>query len=210
MSDATKDQLLGSLASGIGLGLLVGVLLGLSVANVVGSVVAGLAGIFAAFLGLTSSSAEGRVQQQSLFHSLRVGGFGLACTAGVIFGVASRANNLFGESVQTQVSHWTDAGASESDAISFVAYQQLGIVPKDRAVQAPPKPAQSAVALFSSHEQADCSQLSQTRFKDKSRRLVGMRNAGGRWAKFAEAVSKTPPETMGSTLEAGYELVCGD
>jgi hypothetical protein len=207
MSGTQQQDKAWEIGAGTGLGLLMGVLLGLSVTGVIGGVISGLAAMLAAFFGLVKSSAAAG---QSAAHAWRIASFGFACTIGVILGVEARAHNWMGASVQAQVEQWRAAGASSEDAVAFVAYQQLGIVPTGRTVGPRPLASSATTALFASHDQAECSTLSKTRFASAQNRLAAMRGTGGSWAKFATAAADVPADKLDEWLDAGYQLVCGD
>ena len=207
MTDTDRHIQACEIAAGTGLGLLVGVLLGLSVAEVVGGVIGGLAAMLAAFLGLAKSSI-GVAETGS--RTLRIASFGFACTIGVVLGVGARAHNWLGEPIQTQVDRWKAAGALPTDAVAYVAFQQLGIVPVGRTVGAPPKPTPDTTVLFTSHDPSECANLSRARFANAQIRLDTMHNLRGSWGRFADSAASAPGDRLDALLDAGYQLVCGD
>jgi hypothetical protein len=197
------------IAAGTGLGMLVGILVGLSATGVVGGVIGSLAALLAAFLGLTKSSI-GDGDGVAASRTLRIASFGFACTVGVILGVGARAHNWLGEPIQTQAAHWRDAGASREDAVAYVVYQQLGVVPVGRTVGVPPNSTPISSVLMANHDPSECASLSETRFSNAQNRLNAMQNVGGSWGKFADVAKSIPIERLDGMLNAGYQLVCGD
>src|SRR5690349_12202869 len=105
------------IVAGSGLGLLVGLLLSLSVSPVVGGVISELTVLLGAFFGLTPSTGPDR--------AWRIGSFGLACTIGVVAGLALRTGNQFSESIRKQSADWQQAGATKEQAVAFLAYQHF-------------------------------------------------------------------------------------
>ena len=202
-----RQDIAGEIGAGAALGLLVGILLGLSVAEVVGSIIGGLAAMLATFFGLGKSSAE---SNQNTLHTWRIASFGFVCSIGVLLGVATRAHDWLGEPIDAQVERWKVAGASSEEAIVYVAYQRLGIVPLGRTANAPPKATSGATVLFANHDVSECANLSKQRFANEQKRLDAMHNIGGNWATFAKAAASMPANQLDAMLDAGYQLVCGD
>jgi hypothetical protein len=203
MTERPLQHRIGEICAGSALGVLVGVLLGLSVTQVVGGVIASLAAILAAFFGLVAPG-----QAQTADRTWRIAGFGFACTLGVLLGVAARSHDWLSEPLAEQVRRWTQAGASPEDAVAYVAYRQLGIVPSGRSI-VPPKPSEAGSVLFAAHDPATCARLRRSRFGAPADRLSAMGNAGAGWASFAAALRDLPAERLDPVLEAGYQLVCG-
>src|ERR1700744_6070560 len=86
----------GQLFAGVGLGLLVGVLVGLSSSPVVSVVVGALAAGMVTLLGFARSSKDGD-SSYAEGSVIRLGGFGVACAAAVLLGVAIRTHSLGGK-----------------------------------------------------------------------------------------------------------------
>lgn len=193
-------------AAGMGLGLLVGVLLGLSSTGVVGGVVTALAAVLAAFLGLSGTGASSKGMSVG---RARIAAFGFACTLGVGLGLATRAHDWLSEPIGVQVERWRHAGASPADAIDFVAWQRLGVMPHGRTIGEVPKPSAAQTVLFANPSATQCSQLSGRRFAQPAGRLDAMSRAGGSWQRAAEAISRVQDSDHADLMDAAYELACG-
>ena len=74
-----------------------------------------LTALLAAFFGLAKPADE---LQANMLRAVRIAGFSLACTLGVLFGLTARTHGWLSASVQTQVNDWKAAGASPSDALA--------------------------------------------------------------------------------------------
>lgn len=128
--------------SGMGMGLLVGIIVGLSVSEVVSIILGALAALLAAFLGLQDTHASKQSEdgnfRRSRMTGLRAGSFGFACVAAILLGIFMRTHGvLSGEemSLKEQVALWQDAGYEKKDALLYVAYQNLKILPNSMEVQ---------------------------------------------------------------------------
>jgi hypothetical protein len=192
--------------AGSSLGLLTGMLLGLSVAQVVGGAIGALTALLAAFFGLAKTSDQ---LQASMLRAIRIAGFSLACTLGVILGLTARTHGWLSASIQSQVNDWKAAGASPSDALAYVAYQQLGIVPAKMSVSTIPAASRSETGLFANHGIQNCSDLLNARYDSATLRVQAMQQAGGSWAVFANSLATVPADQVGRVADAGYQLVCG-
>lgn len=190
------------LVAGGGLGLLTGLLLGLSVASVVGSVVAALAAVLAGFFGLRSQAEPGGGGRV-----LRIGAFGVACSLGLLAGVAIRAQDLFAPSVAGEVERWTQAGYPPEQARQLVAFRLLGVAPKDAEIL--PKPARDSV-LFAGPSPGECGNLAPQRFAAAGPEAwaEAMTRAGAGWRGLAEAAERVPAERRAGLLEAAWRLAC--
>ena len=111
------------LFAGVGLGLLVGILVGLSSSPVVSVVVGALAAGMVTLLGFTRSS-KGSEPSYSEGSTIRLGGFGVACAAAVIWGLFIRTHNWASPSIAEQVSDVQKAGYSGEEARRWVAVQE--------------------------------------------------------------------------------------
>src|ERR1700741_2864708 len=109
----------GQLFAGVGLGLLVGVL-GLSSSPVVSVVVGALAAGMVTLLGFARSSKDGD-SSYAEGSVIRLGGFGVACAAAVLLGVAIRTHSWLSPSIAKQVSEVQRAGYSGATAVSKMA-----------------------------------------------------------------------------------------
>lgn len=181
-----KEQMRGmvfiQVFSGLGMGLLVGFIVGMSVSEVVSIILGALAALLAAFLGLQDQQAskQGEDDPVKAFNrakmlGLRAGTFGIACVAAILIGVFFRTHNTLSTTepeptLKEQVQVWIDAGYDKKEALQYVAYQNLNILPKTLEVKEAPagKPAGAGVeakaklaVLFSGEGAANfCSDLS--------------------------------------------------
>ena len=121
------NKMLGQLFAGVGLGLLVGVLVGLSSSPVVSVVVGALASGMVTLLGFVRSSKDGEAGS-SEGSVIRLGGFGVACAAAVLFGLFIRTHNWLSPSIADQVVEVQRAGYSGEEARRWVAYKNVGAV----------------------------------------------------------------------------------
>jgi hypothetical protein len=206
LNEALQPQKALEIIAGMSLGLLTGLLLGLSVAQVVGGVIGALTALLAAFFGLAKASDA---LQADVLRAIRIAGFSVACTLGVLFGLTARTHGWLSASVQEQVNDWKAAGASQSDALAYVAYQQLGLVPAKMTASTIPAASRNVTGLFANHGVQDCAQLLNARYDSASLRVRAMQQAGGSWAVFAKSLALVPADQVGSVADAGYQLVCG-
>jgi hypothetical protein len=95
-------KMFGQLFAGVGLGLLVGVLVGLSSSPVVSVVLGALAAGMVTLLGFARSSKDGD-SSYAEGSVIRLGGFGVACAAAVLLGVAIRTHSWLSPSIANQV-----------------------------------------------------------------------------------------------------------
>jgi hypothetical protein len=179
--------------AGIGLGALFGLLMGLSVAQTVGGVIAALAAVLAGFFGLSDKGVIG--------SPARVAGFGLAAVAGIVGGVALRAQDTLSLTPQQAVARWTTAGYPAEEARSLVTFERLGIRPQGREVAAPPQPGRQT-ALFSGAAPGDCQRLAG--IEDAGEVLLQFEALGGTWAQLVPALRATPQAAV-----LIKELACG-
>ena len=205
MAEADQQhRLVESVAAG-GLGLLTGTLLGLSVAQVVGGVIGALTALLAAFFGLSTASDQLRTD---VLRATRIAAFAFACWIGVVLGLTARTHEWLGASVKTQVDAWVAAGATKPDALAYVAYGQLGIVPVNRTVAVIPAPPRNTPGLFANHGIDPCQDLMNIRFDTAAHRVQAMQQAGGAWGHFANSLTNLPPDELGKIADSGYQLVC--
>jgi hypothetical protein len=183
--------------AGAGLGLLVGVLLGLSVADLVGKVVAALIGLVGAFLGLSGTA----VGTPGADRAVRTGAFGLACTLGVLAGLAIRAEALFTPTITHDVADWIRAGATPAQAVEFVGYARLGIKPTGREVGDLPKPGAAASVLFKGSN-AICNEIDGMSLENQVATLKSKPSPLPELA-AAAAVSANPAKFIATNLHCG-------
>jgi hypothetical protein len=194
------------LAAGAGLGALVGFLLGLSSASVVGGVIASLTALLASFLGLDGLRRDSATPAQT-HGGVRIATFGVCTVIAVIVGIEARSHNWLGPTLKEQVETWRAAGASQSDAISYVAFGQLGLVPSGKIVAQPPKPPSTSPLLFSASA-SECDALSKERFGSSALRRDAFADAGGDWAQVAKAAQSLSADRSEQLLDAAYTLGC--
>ena len=190
--------------AGCAMGALVGLLIGLSNAPVVGAVVSALLALLVTFLGL---GGAGAVKSDAKIERKLVG----FCVCGVIalvFGVAARANQWLAPSLASEIKAWTDAHASTEQALTFVAFDRLGILPAGQtASNRAPTP--TAVGLFKTASEADCGTLAGD-FATARDRLKAMRDLGGPWADLAAgAQGLNDDKDLEAFNKAALRLACG-
>jgi hypothetical protein len=119
--------------AGCAMGALVGLLIGLSNAPVVGAVVSALLALLVTFLGL---GGAGPVKIDAKIER-RLVGFCIFCVIALLLGVAARANQWFAPPLSSEIKAWTDAQASTEQAVMFVAFERLGILPAGQTASNP-------------------------------------------------------------------------
>jgi hypothetical protein len=206
LNEALQPQKALEIIAGMSLGLLTGMLLGLSVAQVVGGVIGALTALLAAFFGLAKTPDA---LQTNVLRAARIAGFSVACTVGVLFGLTARTHGWLSASIQSQVNDWKAAGATPSDALAYVAYQQLGLVPAKMSVSTIPAASRSETGLFANHGIQNCADLLNARYDSATLRVQAMQQAGGSWAVFAKSLAAVPADQIGKVADAGYQLLCG-
>ena len=205
----------GQLFAGVGLGLLVGVLVGLSSSPVVSVVIGALAAGMVTLLGFSRSTKDGDTSS-SEGSVIRLGGFGIACTAAVLFGVFIRAHNWISPSIAQQVDEVRKAGYSEDEARRWVAYKNVGTVLEPgsgsgRSEQPAPVRGTEPVAasvLFSGGNSGECQYFDTTRYKDAPEHLYSLRQMGGKYAEYAEKISMLDTSKQKTVLESLRLLFC--
>ncbi len=216
--------------SGMGMGLLVGIIVGLSVSEVVSIILGALAALLAAFLGLqdsqTAKQAEGgdpaAALRRARMTGLRAGSFGIACVAAILLGIFLRTHGvLSGEekSLKEQVAVWQEAGYDKKDALMYVAYQNLKILPKSVEVR---KAADSGGAentrlrasmgvLFSGEGTLNyCHDLSLKTNGSVENTLAAYRaTQNGQLIALADKIrDQVPPEAQTYVLQAVDDIIC--
>jgi hypothetical protein len=152
--------------AGCGLGLLLGIIAGLSVSPVVQTILGALVAIVTGFLGWQTAApkpaADGVPSPAARnLQEWRIGSFGLACVAGILLGLYVRTSEPF-TSIAARVHKWTDAGYSGAEAREYVAFQHLGIQPKDKTVVAGDMQKAQRVNLFANEQKSSvCAQVNQ-------------------------------------------------
>ena len=204
----------GQLFAGIGLGLLVGILVGLSSSPVVSVVVGALAAGMVTLLGFVQSKAgETSTSEGSV---VRLGGFGVACTAAILLCLLIRTHNLLSPSIADQVSEVQKAGYTGPEARRWVAYKNIGAVlepaPNGGATAQPAtgRGAESIAGsvLFSSTDSGECQHFDTSRYKDASEHLYSLRQSGGKYAEYAEKISTLDASQQRAVLASLRLLAC--
>lgn len=122
--------ILSSIYAGLGLGLLIGMIMGLSVSPTVKIVLTALATLLGALLGLENKLGKSESDERStLGTNVKLGSFGFAVVAGMVFGITARTNYWFAPSLSERVVNFEKAGYDSISARNYVLYEHLGINP---------------------------------------------------------------------------------
>lgn len=188
---------LGAVFNGIGVGLLLGILMGLSVSPVVSGVIAALSGLLAVLLGLDEKYID-------TLKSIRIGSFGIATVAGVLFGLYVRAHDPFSPSLLDKKKEYMQLGFSEEEAKAFIMKKVVA----DTA-----KHLEDDNVLYASEVQLnDCEdKLAGVKADWPVSEIASVFNyAGGTWGEFVTAFQDDlPQETVGPALIAMRDSFCG-
>jgi hypothetical protein len=181
--------------NGIGVGVLLGILLGLSISPVVSGVIATLSGLLAVLLGLNE-------QYLDPLKSIRIGAFGLATVAGVLFGLYIRAHDPFSPTLLDKKKMYIELGFSEKEAKAFIM--------KTVAADSVAHKEDDNVLFSSSVKIGDCKILKRTEISDDAYEIINtFDRAGGTWAEFAkEFEAGLPHESVGKALITMRECFC--
>jgi uncharacterized membrane protein (Fun14 family) len=168
MQNASQIKfILSSLYAGIGLGLLLGLIMGLSISPTVKIVMGAFAGIIGGLLGLDNKLKKTETSDQgTMAKNVKLGSFGLAMVAGILFGMKVRTHELFSPTINDRVNVWLDAGYDSIAARKFVAFEKLGIDPLSGEVKVSGGEIQKSntSALFNTNSQKDLSTRMDTTF----------------------------------------------
>jgi hypothetical protein len=207
--------MIGQLFAGTGLGLLVGILVGLSSSPVVSVVVGALAAGMVTLLGFARSATN---DQPSLTEGsvVRLGSFGVACTAAVIFGLFIRTHNWISPSIAEQVSEVQKAGYTAEEARRWVSYKNIGTstpgtTSDGSAASTHSTGATASVAgsvLFSGANEGECQHFDTNRYKDTQEHLYALRQLGGKYAEYAEKISSLDASQQKTVLNSLRLLFC--
>jgi hypothetical protein len=214
--------MIGQLFAGTGLGLLVGILVGLSSSPVVAVVVGALAAGMVTLLGFARPAKDGDTAyaEGSVY---RLGSFGVACAIAVLLGLYVRTHNWTSPSIADQVSEVQKAGYSPDDARRWVAYKNVGSIlavgpsstgpgsagtggTQARGDSGAPPVAESV--LFASGNSGECQYFDTNRYKDAQEHLYALRQAGGRYAEYAEKISTLDAARQKAVLDSLRLLFC--
>ncbi len=207
--------MIGQLFAGTGLGLLVGVLVGLSSSPVVSVVVGALAAGMVTLLGFVRSTKEGEPSYTE-GSVIRLGSFGVACAAAVLFGLYIRTHNWLSPSIADQVSEIQKAGYTSEDAHKWVAYKNIGtaLSPSTPGTSTEKSPSASGVAsvassvLFSGGNEGQCQYFDTNRYKDTQEHLYALRQLGGKYAEYADKISTMDASQQKTVLNSLRLLFC--
>lgn len=148
------------------MGLLLGMIMGLSISPTTKIVMGVLAAGLGTFLGFDKSAFKGedtndsQAGRKNFLRELRVGSFGFAVVAGIIFGLTIRTNEMFSPTIAESVAKWTEAGYSPAEARQFVALERLRIDPKTGEVREITDADKTRIsALFSAEKKITLSEL---------------------------------------------------
>jgi uncharacterized protein (DUF1810 family) len=210
--------------SGLGMGLLVGIIVGLSVSPVVSIILGALTSLLAAFLGLQGEggATEEGIMSKLKLNGVRIGSFGFACVAGILFGLFMRSSNPFADSIDAQVAKWTKAGYSPTEARQYVAWQTLGIQPKETQVQITDVQKAQSGSLFGTLADLDlCNKISSERYGNDPSEILRVyrglykpevedekNTLFQKLGSLADAIERLPADGQIKTLKAVEEVLC--
>ncbi|MCB0397223.1 MAG: hypothetical protein KDD36_11245 [Flavobacteriales bacterium] len=190
---------------GIGIGALLGLLMGMSVSGTVAVVVGALTSALLVLLGL-------KEQTDPVHQALRVGAFGVSCTVMALVGLYIRANSIFSPTVEEDIRMWTqDSSYTIDDARQFVAYQRLGILPKNHEVDKDMKPDPKAgtSVLFSKYvSQEKCDEADGYVSYSVEEQINAWKVMGGVWAVAAKGVTDINPNDRKKALALIQSCLC--
>jgi hypothetical protein len=188
--------------AGCAMGALVGLLIGLSTVPVVAAVVSALLALLVTFLGLGGAGAV----KSDIKMERRLAAFCVCSVIALILGVAARANQWFAPSLSSEIKSWTDAHASDQQALTFVAFERLGILPAGQTTSNRTA-APSAVGLFNTASEADCGTLAGD-FATGRDRLKAMHDLGGSWTDLAAGAQALNDKDLEAFNKATLQLAC--
>ncbi len=231
--EATKESNFIHIFAGASIGLVIGVMAGMSASPVVSIIITAFVGLLAAFLGLQdggkapaeTEAQAAKIRNQIKMNGLRAASVGLGCVVGILLGVFIRANDVLSLSLEERVTKWTKAGYSKEQALQFVVYEKLAILPEGKQVQVTEvqKTANAAgsTVLFASVAEAElCSKFRVADFKNNPKEvLVQYRLVGGTLDKdkkdkkdplsaFADAVERVPVKNQLEILTTTEDILC--
>lgn len=199
--------------SGIGLGLLLGLIAGMSVSPVVQTILGALITVVTGFLSVQGGEGDsGSFFDRIKVNELRIGSFGVAAVVGILLGMTVRSNDLLSGSIEYQVQRWTAAGYEKSDALKYVAFEKLGIMPKGVDVAVGDMQKAKSSSLFTELSKIDlCAELDPARYGRKSVEVLAAyrQQQNDQLKAFADQVEKQgSPEHQLAVLEANWKLLC--
>lgn len=201
-------------SAGGALGLCVGVLMGMTTAPVVGAVIGALTALLATLFGtrtVADTTTIAPMPDASAFA--RVGSFGALCVVGVLLGVAIRAHNLLGMSLQQQTAAWISAGFDPVTARNLVALRELGVLPDStgRLTSSARSPGVNPVesTLSFATQASTCRQLDPRNYgNDPAKIVASYGKAGSGWNELAASLDPVPPAQQLVIAAAAWHLAC--
>lgn len=211
----SASQVFTQVFSGLGIGLLVGIIVGLSVSPVVSIILGSLAALLAAFMGLQDGGAAEPANPNFLsrlnMSGLRMGSFGFACVAGILFGLFIRSHDLLSIPVERQVEKWTKAGYKVEEARQFVAFQKLGVKPAAKEIIAGNIQKAGSSNLYAGLSQIDlCYEISLARYGDDASEVLKAyrRQENEKLTRLADQIERLPGDEQKHVLKAVEEVLC--
>ena len=202
--------MIGQLFAGAGLGLLVGILVGLSSSPVVSTVVGALAAGIITLLGFVRPGKDDESAHTG-GSMVRLGSFGLACTAAVLSGLFIRTHNWLSPSLAEQVAEVRKAGYGDEEARRWVASRNIGMATGSESEKSRPTGGTASVAgsiLFSGGDSGECQYFDTNRYKNTQEHLYALKQLGGKYAKYAEKISTLDSSHQNTVLDSLRVLFC--
>lgn len=195
-----------AITGGAGLGLLIGLLIGLSTVNTVGLIIGTLSSVLLVLLGF---KGEGDV----LAQALRVGAFGLFCSAAILAGLYLRVNNSFVPSVESELKRWSANGAfTQEEAKKYFLYEKFGFMPTGAVVDTSVNVKKNQTVLYSSEVSfQDCEKLIGYENFPLNEELLAYEKIGGVWERVAVSVRESiEQENQKETLHLIRKCLCDE
>jgi len=199
---------LGELFGGCGLGVLLGLIIGLSATPTVSTILGILATFLAAFFGLKKQSGdETEKSSQALNLTLRMGAFGFACAAMILFGLILRTHNGLGNGISKQVALWRDAGFSPEQSRAIVLYKELGL--HDTSIDKHENHSFEQTVLFEQKSPVSyCQYFNRRTYPDPIEQINAMKLVSGPLTEFGLELEKLPIAEQKHMLDALAKLSC--
>jgi hypothetical protein len=195
--------------AGSGVGLLLGVAVGMSASPVVAVLIGAITALLGAILGFSSSAGDvAGMPGSQRSRQWGVGAFGLACTVGLLSGVAIRANDLLSPTPEREFQRWSAAKFDSGTARSIVAYRLAGIVPEGATLDpAAVARSRSSSVLFGASPQV-CDQLDPKKLNGAENLRTAFSVQGGRWNDAARLVEGLDASRQLAILTTSWRLAC--
>jgi hypothetical protein len=198
--------MIGQLFAGAGLGLLVGFLVGLSSSPVVAVVVGALSAAIVTLLGFVRPAKEGE-PASSDGSVVRLGSFGLVCTLAILAGLYIRTHNFLSPTITQQVAEVKSAGYSDDDAHKWVWSKNLSTGAGTGAEGDKARPVAGSY-LFSAVNTGECQHFDGSRYKDTKEHLNALQQLGGKYAEYADKISRLDRGQQKMVLDSLRILTC--